>query len=217
MKTLFPQLSSNPRAAYASAIGLGIVFAALFFWVRNEMVIISTSVTGATFVGRGVGELFGWRSGLEGVVNQNPAWLTILVFAVGIVVFIAGLLYQWRAYARLHWYDVTARPDPSKAVPSAAASAQSYATRATTNIDAAAGAAGSTVTGGGAAVAGVASAAAVAATLWREVQVNPLDRRSAGVALAARKADHQLAPAALPGVRYADDGPQASTLKAQPE
>jgi len=29
MKTLFPQLSSNPRAAYASAIGLGIVLAVL--------------------------------------------------------------------------------------------------------------------------------------------------------------------------------------------
>ncbi len=146
------------------AIGLGIVFAALFFWVRNEMVIISTSVTGATLVGRGVGELFGWRSGLEGVLNPNPAWLSILVFAVGIVVFIAGLLYQWRAYAKLRWYDAKGAPGAGSSTPSTAA-AQSYATRAATDINVAAGAAGSTVTGGGAAVAGVAAAAATAATV----------------------------------------------------
>ena len=87
------------------AIGLGIVFAALFFWIRNEMVIITTSIFGGTLAARGVGELFGWRSGVEGTVNPNPAWLSILVLAVGIVVLVAGLLYQWRTYAKLRWYD----------------------------------------------------------------------------------------------------------------
>jgi predicted flap endonuclease-1-like 5' DNA nuclease len=147
------------------AIGLGIVFAALFYWVRNEMVIISTSVTGATFVARGVGELFGWRSGLEGTINPNPAWLSILVFAVGILVFIAGLLYQWRAYAKLHWYDAKSSAGATATTPSTAAATQGYATRATANINAAAGAAGSAVTGGGAAVAGAAAVAATAATV----------------------------------------------------
>jgi predicted flap endonuclease-1-like 5' DNA nuclease len=147
------------------AIGLGIVFAALFFWVRNEMVIISTSVTGATFVARGVGELFGWRSGLEGTINPNPAWLSILVFAVGIVVFIAGLLYQWRAYAKLHWYDAKSSAGATATTPATAAATQGYATRAAVDINAAAGAAGSAVTGGGAAVAGAAAVAATAATV----------------------------------------------------
>lgn len=146
------------------AIGLGIVFAALFYWVRNEMVIISTSATGATLVGRGVGELFGWRSGIEGVINTNPAWLTILVFAVGIVVFIAGLLYQWRAYAKLRWYGGKATQE-TVAASGASGAAQGYATRTATDINVAAGAAGPAVAGSGAAVAGVAAAAAAAATV----------------------------------------------------
>jgi predicted flap endonuclease-1-like 5' DNA nuclease len=147
------------------AIATAIVFAALFYWVRNEMVIISTAVSGGTLVGRGVGELFGWRSGVEGVINPNPAWLAILVLAVGVVAFIAGLLFQWRAYAKMRWYSGTGAQGSAAATPSAAAAAPSYATRAAANIDAAAGAAGSAVTGGGAAVAGAAAAAAAAATV----------------------------------------------------
>ena len=53
------------------AIGLGIVFAALFFWIRNEMVIITTAIFGGTLAARGVGELFGWRSGVEGTCQPQ--------------------------------------------------------------------------------------------------------------------------------------------------
>jgi predicted flap endonuclease-1-like 5' DNA nuclease len=143
------------------AIGLAIVFAALFFWVRNEMVIISTAITGGTLTARGVGELFGWRSGLEGTVNPNPTWLSLLVLAVGLVVFIAGLIYQWRAYAKLRWYDKSGAP----AVDKSSAAVQGAATRTASSIDAAAGPMGATVTGGGAAVAGAATAAATAAVV----------------------------------------------------
>jgi hypothetical protein len=147
------------------AFGTGIVFAALFYWVRNEMIIISTVASGATLVSRGVGELFGWRSGLEGVFNPNPVWLSILVFAVGIVVFIAGLLYQWRAYAKLRWYDAKVALDAATLSKTAPSTAESYTTRATANINAAAGAAGSAVAGSGAAVAAAAAAAAAAASV----------------------------------------------------
>jgi predicted flap endonuclease-1-like 5' DNA nuclease len=146
------------------AIGLAIVFAALFFWIRNEMVIISTAVTGGTLVARGVGEMFGWRSGLEGNINAgNPTWLSILVLAVGIVVFIAGLLFQWRAYAKLRWYSSKGAPAPT--VDSTSPAVQGAATRTAASIDAAAGPAGAAVTGGGAAVAGAATAAATAAVV----------------------------------------------------
>ena len=140
------------------AIGLGIIAAALFFWIRNEMVIISTASTGASLAARGVGEMFGWRSGLEGIINPNSALLTTVVVAFGILVFIAGLLYQWRAYLKLHLYD---RPVPSAAQP--AAPAYDAAARATNTVYGAAGVAGSTVAGSGAAVASAAAGAAAAA------------------------------------------------------
>ena len=139
------------------AIGLGIVFAALFFWIRNEMVIITTSIFGGTLAARGVGELFGWRSGVEGTVNPNPAWLSILVLAVGIVVLVAGLLYQWRTYAKLRWYD-----SKKGAPPAPALATNTTATRSAVAIETAAGPMGATATGGGAAVASVAAATAVA-------------------------------------------------------
>jgi predicted flap endonuclease-1-like 5' DNA nuclease len=176
------------------AIGLAIVFAALFFWVRNEMVIISTAITGGTLVGRGVGEMLGWRSGLEGTINPNPAWLSILVLAVGLVVFIAGLLFQWRAYAKLRWYDSKGAQAPS--IDKASASVQGAATRSAASIDAAAGPMGATVTGGGAAVAGAATAAATAAVVTTRSATVDVSEAAADVAADAQGAAADVAEAA---------------------
>jgi predicted flap endonuclease-1-like 5' DNA nuclease len=96
-------------------VALAALFGYLFLKIRDEVVIISTAITGAGAVALGVGLWLGLQMGIGAAIEPNPIWLLILMAVIWIGLVIVGIRYQWGRYRHLGWYGFGGRVQPAVA------------------------------------------------------------------------------------------------------
>jgi predicted flap endonuclease-1-like 5' DNA nuclease len=96
-------------------LALAALFGYLFLKIRDEVVIISTVLTGAGAVALGVGTWLGLQLGIGTEAEPNATWLLILVAVIWIGLLVAGIAYQWKRYQHLGWYGFGGRAQPAAA------------------------------------------------------------------------------------------------------